>query len=489
MDKTNKKTKRRFDNTLTIFMILISLLFLIEVVGYTFVNFTRKKVDVIEVSNGIIDVPVDYNALIIRDEKIYNAPATGSMVAVISNGDIVPKNKPIAYVSNATSKSVSVEQDAKYNEIKYNSNTEKYNKIQTTVEAYNSNIKNIIDNRSYDTIQDKYLYYGEIRKELEKRATAILSDETNYNEQLMQNNENVIISEQRGVVNYYMNDVNQKHYTVNDIKDIKQDDIPIELQYTDSINRNVNEGDPAVKVIDTDYWYIITYVPNQVVQDSGLNVGSDKDVYVYNDEDGYSILNMQVVSINQEGDNSKVVFKSNDFMNEYMNMQSTTVRLDRSHYEGIKIPISSITNKGVYDINTNFIYDKIDENGNVLYEYVVRENYDGTTTECVVDIYSSDEVTGITQVFVDTSDIKMDDKIRTGTGDRMQIKESYEIKGVFVANNGVATFKQIFIDEESIKNQIGTGYIILDPKTNPYLKVYDKIVLNSDEVVEGEILH
>ena len=109
--------------------------------------------------------------------------------------------------------------------------------------------------------------------------------------------------------------------------------------------------------------------------------------------------------------------------------------------------------------------------------YVIKKA--GENNKVKVKIYDEDE----NYFYVESDEVKIKDVLvkENDKKDKFVINDVKKIRGVYLANNGIAEFKKINFDGD-LKND----FVVLDEKLNPEIKIYDMIVLNAENIIDGE---
>ena len=157
--------------------------------------------------------------------------------------------------------------------------------------------------------------------------------------------------------------------------------------------------------------------------------------------------------------------------------------LDRT--KGLKIPVSSITEKYFVRIPEEYVTQNENSDSEV---FLIRETFakDGSssTSNVTATVYSSNKEEGYYLIspglFEDGDYVVM-----PGTSRKYQITDDvYEtIQGVYNINKGYAIFREVTIVDENEE------FCIVDPTDAYGLSAHDRIVLNASEVKDDEIIN
>ena len=109
----------------------------------------------------------------------------------------------------------------------------------------------------------------------------------------------------------------------------------------------------------------------------------------------------------------------------------------------------------------------------------VNKNHTVTkqNVEAPIKIYDSDE----NYFYAESQDLKSGDIINVGEK-TFKLNQFKKIRGVYIANTGITEFKKINYPDDLP----ATGFIIIEPKLNPTIKIYDRIITNTENVSNNQ---
>ena len=172
----------------------------------------------------------------------------------------------------------------------------------------------------------------------------------------------------------------------------------------------------------------------------------------------------------------------NQYMVQFASDRYITFEVDSEKADGLKIPVTAVTEKNFYLIPLEYMAQGGDSSDTGFMKEVYSEN--GTSAEFVpVTIYYANEE----YYYIETGDdapLKAGDYVvKPDYQDRYQIGQTASLQGVYNINKGYAVFKQI----EIIKSN--DEYYSIKKGTNYGLSVYDHIVLDANTVYEGQLIY
>ena len=191
---------------------------------------------------------------------------------------------------------------------------------------------------------------------------------------------------------------------------------------------------------------------------------------------------MRVARLIRGESTSYVVLRSNRFLLDYLNVRNIRFKTSQDEHSGFKIPRAAIVDRTVLRIPTEFIFDN--ENG-----FFVMRRIDGIDVLTAVNLastFSAEEP--FMYVHQDFEAIRLGDIIVRG-GDNPEthsVSEVDNVRGIFKVNRGYTEFFRVNIDENTRESG---GYYFLDPALNAGLRISDRIILDSRNVRERQIVN
>jgi len=178
----------------------------------------------------------------------------------------------------------------------------------------------------------------------------------------------------------------------------------------------------------------------------------------------------------------------------YLDERQITFRIRDSEVTGYKIPATSLTKKSFFVVPEKFISENGSDNtSGVLAEtaegvqfipctvYRNREkDADGLLIGEDVAYIFSEELTAGQQILLET--MGEDGHIET---ERESLGVMASLEGVYLVNLGYCVFKPVV----RLRNSLESSYIMVSSEISYSLRPYDRIVLDASEVRENEIIY
>lgn len=455
MAKTEKhileKLKNRIPLNIGTFIFgAIFVYMIISVVMYL----TADHIESYQVTAGPLANNQTYTALVLRDEKVVTASASGYITYYARENSKVAKSG-VVYSLGENQTSAAVDELTE----------EDYSRIRSSMAAFSSSFDK---SNFYDTYTYKYKLEGTILQ-----YSGLTPSEDGKLPQTV-GGQTVYTSAQDGVI----------LYSVDGYEDIEEDDLSPD--YFNKRNYNitnlqsehkVSAGDTVYKLITSEDWAL--YVPltsEQTVQLSGRKTIRVK----FLKDDTTQVGNFSIVTDKDGNYYCKIKFSKG--MIRYSNDRFLDIELVTNTKSGLKIPLSSIVTKDFYMIPKEYVTYS-DENGKAGFNKLVhvKGKEEKTTSEFIqATIYEEDD----DYYYVDTTTFSQGDEIiKPDSQATYTVEKTKSIEGVYCINKGYAVFRKILILDQNDE------YCIVDTGTEYGIAQFDHIVRNGKTVKEDDILY
>lgn len=239
----------------------------------------------------------------------------------------------------------------------------------------------------------------------------------------------------------------------------------------------IEQSAPVYKLVTSDDWSIVFPLNESEIQEY---TGKNQLHVIFSSNDLETDADFSILTGADGASYGKLDF--NQYMVQFIGDRYISFEVSVNSTEGLKIPVTSVTNKNFYLVPLEYMVQGGDSMETGFFKEIYTEN--GTESEFVpTTIYYSTE----DYYYIDMGDqAKLqagDYVIKPDSQERYQIGSSASLQGVYNINKGYAVFKQIEIlnsNDEYYTIKKGTSY---------GLSVYDHIVLNADTVYEGELIY
>lgn len=238
--------------------------------------------------------------------------------------------------------------------------------------------------------------------------------------------------------------------------------------------KNVAKGDTLFKIVESNNWYIVAYLPNTVT------ATWQQDHYVMlnamTEEENFQLRSL-IESMEVGEKETKVVLSCYAHMEQFIEDRTVSFSLESEIVEGLKIPNDAIVEKSLIRIPRTCVTESMGSEGVLLVK--------GEKTQFMdLPIVTSDDEA--VYIEPDEAGLKVGDIVLQGTGESATQYTVSELKphaGVYVANSSVANFVVIEILEQNQEYAIvGTGSIV-------GLQPFDTIVSDAKNIEEGQSIY
>ncbi len=471
--------------------VIVALVLFIVMVFYA-VNFSikymqRKVVANDTVTYGSIESAKVCTGVIVRDEVVYNAPASGEAVFNVADNDKVKANTTICTVQD-TAAVASLQEDLnEINEkiLEMQKTRESVSAVTDEVKRYNAQIKTSADNYAFrlvgGDITTLYSMKSDLQKMMDNRNQRLLSENSGSlsglaqqratQQEAISNSQNAVVTNDAGVVSCYSDGLESK-YTVDTMGELTEKDTNVSNAGS-VLDKMVSEGAPLFKIVRSNDWYIVSYIPNTLIEN--WTVGDKVSIYIHGQTDSERKLEMQVASLVTGDKTTLAVLRSTKYLVDFISTRSVSFETSKV-MNGYKIPNNAIVEQTMLKVSSDFVRDN----------KVYKKTGEDTLTEMDVVPAGSSAEENMTYIPFDINRLNVgdtlalpEDKNKTFT-----INDVVTAKGVFVMNTGIAEFTKIN-PENAAAN---ANYTVLDPAVNPNIKLYDRIVTDTRNIEKQQKL-
>ena len=244
------------------------------------------------------------------------------------------------------------------------------------------------------------------------------------------------------------------------------------------LKSTVNAGDPIYKLVTNDTWNLCFPISDSLRRD--LEDVSIIRVRFLKDNAAFSAPIEMVEGA--DGIYGNITLTTS--LVRYVSDRYLEIELVLNRARGLKIPVTSITEKSFVEIPDEYVTVNEDTPGEV---FLTRETFlaDGSssTSSVTAPVYSHDREAGVYLInpgLFETGDYVL----MPGTSRKYQITDDSirTIQGVYNINKGYAVFRQVTIIDENEE------FCIVDPGNIYSLSAHDRIVLDASKVKEDDII-
>lgn len=491
-----KKKVRR--NGHRAFMGIMFTVLIIYLFGYLVAFLSKPQISVESVGYGTIDVPKTLNGIIVRDERVFTSPIDGQPVFSYSENERVKKGSTVCVIKKDDTADAIEERIEEIDKdiLEKQKQRSDISVFKEDIDRIEKNISETMDSYMYKfsdgTMTDIYSLKNRVDSQITMRnniwlaennaSVSELSEEKKSYESQLAGSKASVASDVSGIVSYTIDGM-ESTLPYDNPASITEEQTKMKVDPTViSKNKNVKAEDPLFKIVQSNVWYMTSYVPAEI--GSTWAVGDRKVVKTTIDDEDIEI-NVTINSIEQIEKKSKVVFRSNESLEKIINTRTLTFKIEDNVYEGLKVPNNAIVEKTLLKIPEECIRESNGEEG------VLKVSGEETTFIPLIISrrVEADPETGtgaFAYVLQDFETIRLGDTIVMGTGETSSnytISEVETKKGVYVVNSSVANFKVVDV---LISN---SEYSIVEAGSAYGLKAYDNIVSDAKNIQESDSVY
>lgn len=487
VQRTRKRTRHiRVSRVLPMFVFMVIAIYLFG----QMITMTAKSSDVnVEtIDYGGIDTPARYTGLIVRDEYVITSDRTGQPFYQFSEGDYISKNAVVCTVKD-TSSTVALEDKLD----KLDKDILKSQKSRSDLSVFSEdiarieeNIQGAVDSYAGKTTKTDASYFYDLKEQVQgfmtqrneiwltenvDSLTQLTEEKTQYEQQLAQSMSS-IRSEESGILAFSYDGL-EETFTPETLDGVTKGQIGGSKTKYISKAKAVAQGDPLFKIVTSNLWYIVSYLPNSEVlnwkkgQSKILNLQLDDDVLK---------INTKIESIELGDKETKVVFSSYEQMDRFIGRRVVEFYFEQTTIEGLKVPNDAIVEKSLIRLPKDCITESLGNKG------VLLVNGSNAKFLAITIVSYDDEYDYINQ----NGELKLGDVILRGTGENAvhyTVSDLTPKPGVYVANSSMAKFVPIDIIDQNQE------YAIIRSGTAYGLQAYDLIVSDAKNITDGQNLY
>ncbi|MBQ9090742.1 MAG: hypothetical protein IJY52_00525 [Anaerotignum sp.] len=485
-----KKKNRRRKNSNMIMPLIVFAIIAIYLAGQM-INLASKRndINVETVAYGTIDTPEIYTGLILRDEYVVTSTRAGQPFYQYSQGDYVPKGAVVCTVKD-TDTTDRLEKEL----TQIDKDILKSQKTRTDLSAFSEDIARLEDNvsRTVDAYAGRsmknslsYMYTmkSQVESFMDQRnqiwltenveSLSQLTEEKNIYEEQLAKSMSSLTASGAGVLCLSYDGLEEK-YQPEMAKDITKKEIGNAKTEYISKAKNVAKGDVLFKIVESNNWYIVAYLPNTVT------ATWQQDHYVMlnamTEEENFQLRSL-IESMEVGEKETKVVLSCYAHMEQFIEDRTVSFSLESEIVEGLKIPNDAIVEKSLIRIPRTCLTESMGSEGVLLMK--------GEKTQFMdLSIVTSDDEA--VYIEPDEAGLKIGDTILQGTGEaatQYTVSELAPHAGVYVANSSVANFVVIEILEQNQE------YAIVETGSIVGLQPFDTIVSDAKNIEEGQSIY
>ena len=458
--QTKKKLQLHINLGTIVFLIIV-----IYLMAYMLSYLGKSKLAIYEVSASDIVDSIEGTGVILRKETLVNTKQRGYINYYVQDGSMVAKNG-IVYTVDTTGKVQKYlkKELAKKNKVSQDEKERVVEKLKVFSEGYTDNEFSLLYEAQKD-INGTLMAYTD---------TILANDKEKLVEMYGQDSYMTVASPEEGIVSFSsdgLEGLEQKKVT----KDIFVNKYKMQELRTDKLQK---AGSPVYRLVEGQDWQVMIPLGNNAYDRLKKREEENSTVQMTFHKDNFTTTS-DYQCIKQNG-KCYVVLSFNNYIQRYLNQRYLYITLTLSETKGLKIPSSSLVKKDVYQIPNGFITNGGNSSKkNQINVMNTNKKGEKILTQITVDIYKTDEK----YAYVFSKDLKQGMVISQTNKEKIYtLKATKQIQGIYIVNRGYTVFKPVEMLERK------GDYCLISAQTSG-IELYDRIILNSDTVKEGQVIY
>ena len=458
--KLNKHMRTAKLNAAIIIFIIIFLYVAASVVR----AWAKTPITTYKVSSSNINNNISVTGIAVRNEIQVTSSKSGYLIYFVREGDKVRKSSPVCTVDETKTIINAIENTGEEGTGTTTLSKSDYVTVRNAIDTYKNSYSDV-------NFSNVYNFKANIESKVLELSNQVMRNEVNAGGATLRSTLENINAPESGIIVYYID--GYENYTVDTITSaaFNKNEYKLTSLKTGDI---LDAGSTVFKVMADENWSIVC----QLTKEQATTLGSQTYIS-FNINKHPNDFGTADFRIDQRDNSYFLVLNLDKYMIEFIEERFLNIEILMDKYEGLKVPNSSIIEKEVYKIPEPYVY-KNKDNDRVIKVIVTDEDGNQNTEERTFTYYRhADDI-----YYVNSGDFAETDMIMNASGSDTKAVLSLErdsLKGVYLANEGVADFTEVEIlksqDEFSIIND------------NGYLKEFDNIILDVNDVKDDQTIY
>lgn len=463
MDKNKKIIKINKDIKFNIASAVVACFFLYVVITLI-LSLRKEPVTTYNVNKTDINNNIIIEGLVVRDELVLNSEKSGYVCYYIRDGEKIKKNSMVCTIDETGQVYNTISDSESYDGLL---SSDDYNEVRNLISLYKISYKDA-------SFYNAYNFENTLNNKVLELTNEVLMQQVG---QSTGTSLAAVSSPESGLVTYYIDG-----YENYNISNVSKSDFDKSNYKKDTLKTGdiISAGTPVVKIIPSEKWNIIL----PITDDQAATINS-----VYSEEGERLLFKINNSSYDVSmpfeiiyGNDGKYLNISLDkFMLNYMSERFVTVEIILEDDTGLKVPVSALTEKEVYQIPISYLSGGGNQSSNIkLNVQVMGDNNEITIKQVSPTIYKTDEeYCYVDPLVFDDTDVLLN--IDSNETTAVSVVPRVNIEGVYSANRGIAEFRMVTV----IKTIDDFALV----KSDEALNIYDNIILDSSKVHENQIIY
>ena len=497
--KLNRRA--RFNSTIIIFAII-----LIYVVASIIISVSKEPITTYKVGSSNINNNITCTGIALRNEIEISSSKSGYMIYFVHDGDKTKKNSAVCTVDETGNVITAIKEAGESDEGNELFTDADYAHIRSTIDTYKSSYSDV-------TFSNIYNFKSDIESKVMELSSEVMMQQINAGGASVSSTLQTIKATESGVITYYTDGYEKKTPET-----LSEDDFNQENYKKNSLKSGdiLDSGSTVFKIVSDENWNIVC----QITKEQAKALSEEERVRFTINNSPNEVTS--TFSLIEKDKSTFLVLPLSKYMVDYIDERFLNVEIILNKFEGLKIPNSSLIDKEVYKIPKSYVPEN--EKSSTKTVRVIRyedekkhskdkakksldtatindatlldaspidatetdtrviktPEGDGKNKKVELIVYKTDEQ----YYYVDKDAFYDTDQVYTNSGDNtipVMSLERANLKGVYLANTGVANFIEVTI----VKTQ--DEFTIV--KNDENLKEFDNIVLDAEQVRDNQSLY
>lgn len=232
---------------------------------------------------------------------------------------------------------------------------------------------------------------------------------------------------------------------------------------------NENQIHDAFRVVRSNDWFVASYIP--MVYAQNWFVGLNLTIFIQ-DDDGLVPIDMSIYGLQHGAEEAYVILRTNSYVLRFINHRFITFQLQENPVQGLKIPTTALVEISTFPVPREFIWER--------YQMATVDLYTGNGEIVIRPVFGWTSSDGaIFYILSDVGGLRVGDIILQ-QDNQFTLEFIRTVPGVFVSNRGHANFRQVTLPLQFDYNE--SDFIVLDMAANPYIRLFDWVVVDGQGV-------
>ena len=442
---------------------IVFLVIVIYLTAYVINYLGKEKLAIYEVSKSDISDSVQGTGIILREEKLVKTREQGYINYYVKDGSRV-KNGGTVYTVDTTGKLQSY-----LNELLQKKNSVTTEEKQQIFEE----LKSFSDSFSHNHFSEVYETKKEINHELMSYTDTIIADNQDaLEERYGQGSYVEVAAEDTGLVSFSSDGLDEAGVSLHKFEQrAKMKDL--------RSKEEKKAGSAVYRIVTGQNWELMIPVNEaDYARMKNLKKKGRNTVQVTFHKDNFQ-TRATFECQKQKKENYLVLYFEN-YVQRYIDQRYLSVELLLSETEGLKIPSSSLVEKEVYKIPSDYLTAG-SNSGTKNQVNVLSKNKKGeeVLTQARVKVYKTEG----NNVLLTSEDLKKGDRLSDlEKAKTYTLKATSQLQGVYIVNRGYAVFEPVTILERT------EDYCIISAEDGE-VQLYDRVILNSGTIKENQVIY